>query len=324
MPDSTLVAIRQKVRRLTRNPSTAQISDAQIDEYVNTFISYDFPEHLRLFSLRTTLTFYTKPNIDTYETSAVATDPLFNFKDKYTSIHDPVFVAGIRSLLTQSREQFYSIYPNARGISSIGTGDGVSTAFGGTLTNIPVLRSNVLFSAVDINGNGLAVRDDGAGLLVGDIGAGPNVINYVTGVYAFVFATAPAAGSVVYSQTVSYVASRPQAILFYQNKFIVRPVPDQPYPIEVEAYLRPSELLAAGSSPDLEQWWQYIAYGSSKKIFEDRMDMDSIQMILPEFKMQERMVLRKTLAQLSNERSGTIYTHTSGYGMGGSLNSNTF
>jgi hypothetical protein len=43
MADSTLGAIRTKVRRLTRSPNTAQITDNQIDEYVNTFILYDFP-----------------------------------------------------------------------------------------------------------------------------------------------------------------------------------------------------------------------------------------------------------------------------------------
>ena len=77
MADSTLAAVRLKVRRLTRSPSAAQISDATIDEYINTFIQYDFPEHLRLFTLKTTFNFFVQPNIDTYFPSTVATDPLF-------------------------------------------------------------------------------------------------------------------------------------------------------------------------------------------------------------------------------------------------------
>jgi hypothetical protein len=80
MADSSLVAIRTKVRRLTRSPSTAQISDAQIDEYVNTFIQYDFPEQIRLSALRTVLTFYTQPGVDVYETSTDPNNALFNFK----------------------------------------------------------------------------------------------------------------------------------------------------------------------------------------------------------------------------------------------------
>ena len=73
MADSSLTAIRLKVRRLTRSPSVGQITDATIDEYVNTFIQYDFPEHLRLFSLKTVLEWFTQPNVDTYAPSTVAT-----------------------------------------------------------------------------------------------------------------------------------------------------------------------------------------------------------------------------------------------------------
>ena len=82
-PTTTLQAIETKVRRLTRSPSTAQLTQADLDNYINTFVVYDFPEHLRLFSLRTILTFYTQPFIDTYKTNTtVTTDALFNFKNK--------------------------------------------------------------------------------------------------------------------------------------------------------------------------------------------------------------------------------------------------
>lgn len=64
---STLQDIRLKVRRVTKSPSTNQITDPQIDQYVNTFYIYDFPEHLRLFDLHTNLTIVTAPNIDTYD-----------------------------------------------------------------------------------------------------------------------------------------------------------------------------------------------------------------------------------------------------------------
>ena len=64
---STLADIRVKVRRLTGRPSPQQITDAQIDTYINTFYQYDFPEHLRVFSNETTFTFMTTPNVDTYD-----------------------------------------------------------------------------------------------------------------------------------------------------------------------------------------------------------------------------------------------------------------
>jgi hypothetical protein len=70
-------------------------------------------------------------------------------------------------------------------------------------------------------------------------------------------------------------------------------------------------MLTNATMPELSQWWQYIAYGAAKKIFEDRMDMESVQLIMPEFKKQEALVNRRTIDQLSKERASTIYTEMS-------------
>jgi len=45
---SKLESIRTKIRRLTRSPSSAQITNAQIDDYINTFVLYDFPEYIQI------------------------------------------------------------------------------------------------------------------------------------------------------------------------------------------------------------------------------------------------------------------------------------
>lgn len=313
MADSTLQAIETKVRRLTRSPSTAQLSDAQLNEYINTFVLYDFPEHLRLFTLRTTLTFYTEPFIDVYETNTSdPTDPLYQFKDRYISIHDPIYIAGYPSFFSQNRNQFFGIYPLVNNIASIGTtGDGVTTAFSGTLANIPVLRNNVLFDSVTTANTGVQLHDNGSGVLTGD---GTGTINYVTGAFTLNFSTAPGSGKAINSQTVPYVAALPQAMLFYDEKITLRPVPDQPYAVNMEVYVRPTELLLSNQSPELQEWWQYIAYGTAKKVFEDRMDMDSVALIMPEFKKQESLILRRTLVQQTNTRTSSIYTEQTGLG----------
>jgi len=98
---------------------------------------------------------------------------------------------------------------------------------------------------------------------------------------------------------------------------VVRPVPIQVYRIQIEVYQRPVALLSAGQDPELEEYWQYIAYGAAKKVLEDRLDMDSVQMIMPEFKKQESLVQRRTIVQYTNERTGTIYTESGGLGNGG-------
>lgn len=364
---STLQAIRTKVRRLTRTPSTAQMTDAELDSYVNTFVLYDFPEHLRTFNLRTQFTFYTNPGQDVYPTDIASyggaiNNALYNFQNLYLTIHPPVYIAGYQAFFTQSREQFYSIYPQINSIASIGTsGDGVTTSFSGVVTingatllpgqtqNVSLLQNQVLFSSIDIAGIGLAMVDVpvldvttglnfGQGNLYDPNSAAyqaakqtppttidiTNFINYQTGQFIVTFNAAPAAAAVINSQTVQTASALPLALLYYSNQFVVRPIPDQPYRINFEVYQRPTALLDAAGYPELEEYWQYIAYGASKKIFEDRMDMESVSMIMPEFKKQEALCLRRTIVQYTNERVATIYTESlnaggngNGWGWGG-------
>ena len=320
LPDSnlsTLEKIRNKVRKLTKAISPSQLSDAAINDYVNTFVLYDFPESLRMNYLTSTLTFYTTPYIDTYTTTTTnVNDPLYNFNNKYSASLGPIYVAGYKMFFSQSRENFFALYPNVSQIASVGTvGNGVVTNFTGTLAARPVQRNNVFFGSVATNNSGLALKDDGAGNLVNtDLTptAPASTIDYITGAYTVNFPLAPKINAAINSQTLPYVPSRPQGILFFNNTFTLRPFPDQPYPITLEVYRRPLELLADTQMPELAEWAQYIAYGTAKKVFEDRMDMESIQMIMPELKNQEALINRRTLNQQAQERTSTIYQEQSG------------
>lgn len=342
MADSSLVAIQTKVRRLTRSLSENQLSTSDLNQYINTFVLYDFPEHLRLFNLLTTFEFFTQPFIDVYSSSQTLGDPLYNFDNIYLTVQPPIFIAGYQALFLEDRKAFYGIYPQINSIASIGvTGDGTTTNFSGvinsqqaivypnTTQNIVLLRNNVLFDSIDGTGNGLALIDYPVSPTIGALGL-PGVpqalpspygqINYVTGAFNVNFPAAPAAGAPINSQTLPVQTSLPQTILFYDGQFTVRPVPDQPYRINMEVYVRPTELLSSGQSPQLEEWWQYIAYGAAKKVFEDRMDLESVQQILPEYKKQEALVLRRTIVQQTTQRVSTIYTEQNGaagaYGAG--------
>ena len=313
MPDntlSTLEQIRIKIRRLTKSPSSAQISDDSIDDYINTFILYNFPEHLRPFTLRTTLSFFTQPFIDTYSGDEIATD----FNNAYINIYENAYVAGYKQFFCQSREEFFNLYPNIQSMKSIGTGNDIALHFVGTLTGVPVLRNHVSFTSIGADDIGLELHDtpndpnDGTGTLSGT-GAGSGTINYTTGAYNALFDSPPASGESIYSQTIPYSTGRPTAILYYNNELTFRPIPDQPYQVELEVAARPTEMLSDAAMPEISQWWQYISYGAAKKVFEDRMDMDSLQMIMPEFKKQEPLVNRRTIVQQTKERTATIYTN---------------
>jgi len=305
MADATLSAIILKVRRLTHSQSPQQISDDDIKEYVNTFILYDIPPQLRLFTLRKTLTFYTQPNIDTYESNSIVGDPLEDFKDKYNGVYDPVYVAGYRVALSQSEREFYDLYPFTNTITTESTGDGITTTVIGTLGTVPVLRNHVVFNSKDASGNGMEVHDDGLGAFDGD---GVGTIDYVTGDVTITWTNPPGAGEDINSIVRPYTANRPNALLYFNNKMILRPVPDQVYPIQIEVDARPTELILTSDIPDLEQWWQYIAYGAAKKVFEDRSNHEGVAGLMPEFQRQEDAILYRTLAIMAKERTATIYS----------------
>ena len=349
-----LTAIMTKVRRLTRTPSSAQLSDADLIEYINTFTVYDFPEQLRTFNLRDTFSWTCNPFQDEYPIDVVggAGNQLNNFKNLYISIHPPLYIAGFQQMYTQSREQFFGIYPQVRSIASIGVfGDGVTTQFTGTInanqaiiapgqvTNASLLQRKVLFSSLDSNGLSLAMVDvplvdpitlqflPNGNLFPSD--AFPtnvlqyptvidptNTINYVTGQFTVTFATAPANMAPINSQTVPTALGIPQSMLFYDNLFTLRPVPDQPYTINFEVYRRPFSLdTNLNPNPELEEYWQLISYGAARKILQDRVDIDTLPILEPEFREQMRLCLRRNIVQYTNERTATIYTEQTQFGI---------
>lgn len=320
---ATLTDIQQKVRVLTRSMSEAVLSTASINNYINTFLLYDLPEHLRLFESRQTFTFVCNPFQDVYFTDTVnnpSTSPLYNFQNNYITVHPPLYIAGYQALYTQAREQFFGLYPKVNSIQATGfTGNGITTLFTGVIPNAPFLQNNVLIDSIDANNNGLSAVDvpltNSTGNLVdATTQAFLGTINYVTGAFTVNFLTAPATGQSINSQTVPYVPAIPLAMLYFDDKFTLRPVPDQPYRVQFEVYVRPTALIGSNQVPTLEQWWQYIAYGAAKKVLEDRMDLDSVALIMPEFKVQQNLVQRRTLVQYSNDRVATIYTEQTAMG----------
>jgi len=313
---ATLADIRNKVRRLTRTPSVNQMSDDQINTYINDFILYDMPEHLRLFALKTTITWYTQPNKDTYATddSLGGGDPLFDFDNLYITTDAPIYINGYESGYFQDRTAFFRLFPFVNFNQKVGIGDGSTVIYSGTFSNVPILPNYVFFSSIDADNLGIRIKDipdtlNGNSGTLHDVDDNTNVgtINYLTGDWAITFNIAPANSQNITAMTVPYNPQRPVSLLYYDNTFTVRPIPDKSYPVQMEVFARPLPLLDNGETPKLEQWWQYIAYGAAKKLLEDRMDMETIQMIMPEFDKQERLVLRRTIVQKATQRAPTIY-----------------
>ena len=186
--------------------------------------------------------------------------------------------------------------------------------------NYPASRvQNILITANVANGDTVNVTDDGFGNLIGDCVGGS--INYATGqISNLIFTQNIPAGNQIQIQYNPVTPAIPLSILFFQNQFTLRPVPDQGYTVELIAYRQPTQALMAApnetGTPELSEWWECIAAGAAKKIFEDRMDMDGVAMMDKFLRERYEVAYTRTYAQLGKQRINTIFADQNNFNYG--------
>ena len=314
---STLLDIKNKVRRLTKMPTDTQITDAELLVYINTFLTQDLPNRIQTFDLERSVRFATTPYVDAYSTTTG--DFVLNlkdFKDIYIALDRPVFVSGDQIFFTQSPNEFYNLYPENKLHGEIGTGDGVETNFTYTLPH-KILHRSLILGTLNAGGEALIVydlpntdafgREANQGTLRDQASNNLGTINYLTGEIDVTFGAAPADGEVITYEFDAFSSSKPEAMLFYDNKLILRPVPDQVYEVKFQIRKAPDALEDNADTPPIKAWWQYIAYGAAKKIFEDLSNMEAVQNIMSEFERQESLVMTKSDLVRSKQAPGTIF-----------------
>jgi hypothetical protein len=152
---------------------------------------------------------------------------------------------------------------------------------------------------------------------------GAATINYQTGaITGLVFAQAIPSGTPIQIQYNPKQLSIPLAILFAQNQFTLAPVPDAGYTIEMSCYRQPVQALLAlneAGNPELSEWWEILAVGAAKKIFEERLDSDGVMFIDKMLKERYDVIETRTYAQIGQESIQTIYSDQLkyNYGLGG-------
>lgn len=134
-------------------------------------------------------------------------------------------------------------------------------------------------------------------------GNGSGTINYLTGAYTATFTTAPGSSAVIYAKYQGYTGNRPQGVLFFDNEFTLRPVPDQAYHILMQGYVVPTTLSNSSDTPLQQEWGALLAYGASLDIFGDRGDMDNYERYFNIFKRYENIALGRTVQQYTAEQS---------------------
>lgn len=128
----SLSDIRDKVRKLSGRPSTNQISDNSVDEYVNRFYTQDLPALLQMRDLTSFWRFATLPNVPNYS----------DLGDNY-NLSGPALVNGSPIEIIRDPGCFYERYPQTfQTQENVGTGDGATVNFTGTLGKSSISQEN--------------------------------------------------------------------------------------------------------------------------------------------------------------------------------------
>lgn len=300
-PGTNLETIIAKVRALTASPDQTQLPDQLICDYINTYYLNDFPQQLRNLKLETV-----------YELDTIPGQPIYSIPwDLYTSFGAPCYVAGYETAYYFDRTTFFRAYPNQQANLLI-LANGTTGPYTGNLGQTPIIPGTVYASAVNVSGTVEGYDDDALTLdpLTQEANwvTASGYINYNTGDFSITFGGTIPAGTNVSIQFTPGQPAMPQAMLQYDSFFILRPQPDQSYRILLNAFILPTQILDDEDQPQLFQWWQALAFGAAKKVFEERMDSDSLARIAPMLKEQLLYCQRSTIVELSQQIPKTPYS----------------
>ncbi len=293
----TKADIRRKVRQVTGRLSPGELSNDQVDEYIDQYYEFTFPAEVKLEKNHTFHEFLTTANQQTYA-----------FPDStFTNVEPPPTMDNLSLLYYQNPESFNENNPEQITRLTQWTGDGSTTVFATTVVGFPILPASLVitdntetfqdttttFTTSDVN-------------IDGDLG-GLAVINYSTGSVSVTFATAPANAQNIFLSYTIFAPGRPTAVLYYNDLFKFFPVPDTAYRFKIKAYRYVAPLTSSTSVPGMPQWGPCIAYGASRDIHSDFGEMDAYKEVTELYKEQVAYVLNRTNQNLLNTRAPPIF-----------------
>lgn len=295
----TLADIQAKVRAITGRPSTDELSDPDLVTFINNYYLFVMPFELKEQITDQFLQFKTTPGQDVY-----------SFPGGYFTDSPGAYADGFPLVFYQDPDVFFQDWPQQYAVDNIATGTGSTANFPGGLQNPPVQIGSLFITSNDPTGTQgqLVLTDTNSttsptfptGILTGD---GSGTINYLTGAFNITFNVNPVASAVIYAKYIGYSGNRPQGVLFFNNQFTLRPIPDQDYNILMQGYIKPVALTNPTDTPLQEEWGQLIAYGTSLDIFANSGDTDNYDRYYPIFKRMENVALGRTIQQYTVQQS---------------------
>lgn len=293
----TLSEIRRKVRRVTGRLSPGELTNDQVDDYINQYYQYTFPAEVKLEMKHTYYEFLTTPNQETYD-----------FDDTtYTNIEPPATMDSLSMLYYQDPIYFDSENPQQISRLTPWTGDGSTATFSTTVTGFPILPDTLVITDNTETFEDTTTTYTTSNVTITGSAGGTATINYSTGSVSVTFNTAPANGQDIYLSYTLFIAGRPTAVLYYDNQFKFYPVPDTAYRFKIKAYTYVTALTSSTSTPDLNQWGPCIAYGAARDIHSDYGEIDAYQEVTALYKEQVAYVLNRTNQNLLNTRAAPVF-----------------
>jgi hypothetical protein len=344
-PDSTLAAIQTKIRRLTVSPSEQALSTSTIQQAINTFYQQDFPYGIKLDQMRSVYTFYTTPNVDRYPLNVNFNQGVRNpvyfegiqgffYKDRQEfyalwprwPTQSTLFTGdGTTQSYPDLTVNSNPFLPHEVTLGGLGTnGEQIIVSddgYGNMMSQVtnPVVSNPVTTSfqpgmkntnlSNQVLANGINYQTYPGDNVQTNIGT----VDYVTGEIELDFSLAnvtPAQGAAFTLWVSNYQPGRSYSLLFWNNEFTVRPVPDFTYKVEVETYLTPVQFLNTTDNPILTQWWQYLAYGAAMEILRERQDFQGVENLREGFLRQEGLVLERQGVEEIGQRNATIFSES--------------
>lgn len=282
----TLLNIIAKVRAITGRPDTTMMTNQEIVNYINQYYQHVLPKELKIFFGYTYYTFFTLANVAEYTTPS-------NFQ----TLNPTVWVDGFQMDWYLWPDIFFEDYPIQDNKVVVATGAPPLNSFTFTVAAYPILPGSLYVT----DGTQTAV-DDGAGGFTGNATAGS--IDYLTGtVTGLVFTSPPALDVNITATSQTYVPSRPQGILYYDNVFTLRNVPDDVYQVRMEGINVPTALTDDTSVPFRPDLGPLIAYGASLEIFNNFEQKAQYDKYLPDYNRYKDVSMADTYEEYLYERS---------------------
>jgi len=308
-----LQTIIQEFRGITGRPDASMLSDAQCAYYINLFYQYVLPKELKIFWGYTNYFFFTISGVDQYPAPS---------QYQFQTFNPQAYVDGFPLEWYIDPDTFYQDYPQKENKMVVAQGDGSTNSFSFNAAAYPVLPRSVYVT------DGTQVVQDvpiGPDQTTGTFVSYPSniavagTIFYATGTIAgLAFPSAPAANTNITASSFTYMPNRPQGILYFSQTplpdataasilaeqfFVLRPVPDQTYKVQMQVIQVPQAMVNLTDVPFRADLGPLIALGASLHLFKVFNQMDQYEQYVDEFKRFRDVSMQDTYEEYLYQRS---------------------